>query len=265
MNDLLKATLLIAVIGFICGIILTLASKFLKVHEDEKSKRIRDCLPGINCGACGFAGCDGYADALIKNDATKTNLCIPGAVSVTKNISEILGVEPEDIGEQIAFIQCGGNEKATEKRFNYVGISTCSAASLYYGGDGKCTYGCIGFGDCSAVCPTGSIYLQEGIAHVDINTCIGCKLCVKTCPKNIIGIRPKNKNIFVACSNKDIGKIAKGKCKNACIACGKCSRSCPTEAITVNDNLATIDYGKCIECGNCAEVCPTGCIIHFKK
>ena len=265
MKDILYATLIITILGIVCGALLAVASKFMRVKTDERTERIRNCLPGINCGACGFSGCDGYADALVRDEATKTNLCVPGAAATAKSISEIMGVETEEIGQQIAYIQCNGDADATKKRFNYVGISTCSAASLYYGGDGECTFGCIGFGDCAAVCPTNSIYLAKNIAHVNEHTCIGCELCAKKCPKHIIGMRPKDKEVFVACSNKERGAIAIKKCKNACIACRKCEKTCPTDAIKVIDNLARIDYKKCIDCKQCFEVCPTGCIRAIKK
>ena len=61
-------------------------------------------------------------------------------------------------------------------------------------------------------------------------------------------------------SDEDKGADARKACKNACIACKKCEKSCPHAAITVENNLARIDYSKCTGCGKCSEVCPTGCI-----
>ena len=52
-----------------------------------------------------------------------------------------------------------------------------------------------------------------------------------------------------------------GKDIRGCIACGKCERVCPEGAITVVDNLATIDYSKCTGCGKCKAACPVHCII----
>ena len=45
-----------------------------------------------------------------------------------------------------------------------------------------------------------------------------------------------------------------------CIGCMKCVKSCPAEAISIDNNLARIDYSKCIHCGTCDDVCVTGCI-----
>ncbi len=264
MNDLITALLVaigvVAGIGLLCGILLTLASKFMAVKSDERVGKIRDRLPGANCGACGFAGCDGYAVALVEADGTKTNLCIPGGDNVSKAISEILGVDFADVVEQVAFVECNGNCAATSKKVDYEGIKTCSAASLLYGGDGKCSYGCMGYGDCASICPTDSICIENGIAHVDPRTCIGCGMCVERCPKGIIALKPTVMPTYVACSNKDPGAIARKKCKNACIGCKKCEKTCPTDAIKVENNLSRIDYSKCIGCKKCAEVCPTGCI-----
>jgi len=257
---IIAAVAVVAGVGLLCGILLSLSSKFMAVKTDERIEKIRKCLPGANCGACGFAGCDGYASALIETEGTKTNLCVPGGDSVSQNISDILGVEFEDVVEMVAFVHCNGNCAATSKKSEYQGIKTCSAASLLYGGDGKCTYGCMGYGDCAAVCPTNSICIENGISHVDPRTCIGCGLCVERCPKHIIGLKPVVKPVYVACSNKDKGAVARKKCKNACIGCKKCENTCPTNAITVENNLSRIDYSKCIGCKKCATVCPTGCI-----
>ena len=59
------AVIVVGVIGLLCAVMLTIASKFMAVEVDERIPRVRECLPGANCGACGFAGCDGYAAALV--------------------------------------------------------------------------------------------------------------------------------------------------------------------------------------------------------
>ena len=59
-------------IAAVCAILLVISSVFFGVKEDERAAAIRDCLPGANCGACGFSGCDGYAKAL-----SEGNGCVP--------------------------------------------------------------------------------------------------------------------------------------------------------------------------------------------
>ncbi len=260
MNPILIAAIAVSAIGAVCGVMLVLASKFFGVKEDERYGAIRECLPGANCGACGYAGCDGYAKALNEEEGTKTNLCIPGADATAKQIAEILGVEFEDVVEQVAVIHCYGDCLHTSKKMDYDGIETCAAARSIYGGAGQCNHGCIGFGDCAKVCPQGAICIENGIAHVDTRKCIGCGLCAKACPRGLIELIADVEKVIVTCSNTEKGAVAKRKCANACIGCMKCEKNCPTGAIRVENNLAKIDYSKCENCDTCAKNCPVGCI-----
>lgn len=259
MNSILIAILVVAGLGLLAGILLTLASHFLHVKEDERVIKLRECLPGVNCGACGYTGCDDYARALAEENV-KVNLCIPGADSVANNIAEILGVSAEDVVEQVAVVHCNGTCDATDRKTDYDGINSCRAASMLYGGPNACCYSCLGCGDCAEVCPVGAICLKDGIARVDRRICIGCGLCVKECPKGIISLIPDVKNTVVLCSSKDKGAAARKVCSNACIGCKKCELNCPEKAIAVVDNLAVIDYDKCNGCGICIKGCPTHCL-----
>ena len=62
-NPIVIAVLVVAVIGLLCAVMLTVASKFMAVEVDERIPMVRECLPGANCGACGFAGGGGVAVA----------------------------------------------------------------------------------------------------------------------------------------------------------------------------------------------------------
>jgi Na+-translocating ferredoxin:NAD+ oxidoreductase RNF subunit RnfB len=259
--DILIATAIVAGIGLLCAIMLVLAAKFFAVPQNKKFNDIRECLPGANCGACGYTGCDGYAKALADDDSIKTNLCIPGADAVAKQIAEILGKEAEDVIEQVAVIHCYGDCTHTVNKMDYVGISSCEAAKTMYGGKGKCGFGCMGFGDCLAACPQNAICLQNGIAHINTRVCIGCGICVRTCPQGLISLMSDEENVLVTCNNKEKGAIARSKCSNACIGCKKCEKNCPSGAIKVENNLAVIDYSLCTKCGLCANNCPVGCIL----
>ena len=273
LEAILTAVIPVVIIGVICAAMLVIAAKLMAVKEDERFPAVRDCLPGANCGACGFAGCDGYAKALCENPDTPTNLCIPGADTVAKKLSETLGVEYADVVEQVAVVHCSGDCGATQDKVVYSGIESCAAAKMMYGGKGSCTFGCLGLGDCAKACPHDAIFIDNGVARVYTCDCIGCGVCTKTCPNHLISLVPDIKKTVVACSNRDKGAVTRKVCSNGCIGCKKCERVCPSGAIKVQDNVAVIDYDKCTDCGTCVENCTTHCIKtedlrgchHFKK
>lgn len=262
-ENILTALLVVGVIGVLAGVLLAVASHFFKVEEDETVKAVREALPGANCGACGYAGCDSYAEAVAQGKA-EPNLCIPGAAAVADKLSEILGVSVDSKEPGVAFVACNGTCEATSKKAIYEGVESCTAAGMLFGGASSCIYGCVGCGDCAAVCPVDAICVKNSLAHVNPEICIGCGMCVNTCPKHIISIIPKNATTVVMCSNKEKGAVARKNCKNACIGCKKCQLNCPENAITVTDNLAVIDYSKCSGCGLCVDNCPTKCIKNLK-
>lgn len=261
MNGILTAVGVVAAIGVVCAVILILASRYMRVDSNEKEKAIRDVLPGANCGACGYTGCDGYAKALANGDTDKTNLCVPGADAVSRAIANVTGLEAGDVVEKVATVKCLGDCNMTSDKSEYAGIKTCSAARMLYGGKGACIYGCIGFGDCAAACPSGAICIENGIAHVNTKLCTGCGLCIGACPQHIIHLMDDVDKVLVTCSNNEKGSEVRGKCKHGCIGCGKCAKGCTVGAVEIVNNLAVIDYDKCINCGKCAENCPVGCIM----
>ncbi len=257
--EILTALLVVAAVGLIAGILLAVASHFFAVAENETAKKVRECLPGANCGACGYAGCDAYAEAVAEGKA-EANLCIPGGADVASQLSDILGVSVKSEAPKVAFVACNGDCHAVKSTVIYEGIQGCEAAKMIYGGPFSCKYGCVGCGDCSAVCPVDAICIHDGLAHIDPRTCIGCGKCVKTCPKSIINLVPKDAAAVVACSNAEKGAVSRKNCDNTCIGCKKCEKICPEGAIVVTDNFASIDYDKCANCGICTEVCPQGCL-----
>lgn len=258
MNILIAFSVILA-IALVVGVLLLVCSHFFYVPENPLKKQIRTCLPGANCGACGFKGCDDYADVLANGGATP-NLCAPGGKDTADQIGDILGVKVDAPKDTVAFVACNGSCGATTKTAEYSGVNTCAAASMLYGGDNSCRYGCLGLGDCAAACPADAICMADGIARVEASRCMSCGICVATCPKHIISLIPQQTEPVVMCSNKQKGVDAKKACKNACIGCKKCEKTCPNGAITVNNNLASIDYSKCTSCGACAGECPTGCL-----
>lgn len=257
--EILIAVIIVAVIGLIAGVGLSLASKYMAVPTDEKQEKIRAVLPGANCGACGYSGCDGYAAAVACGEA-EPDKCAPGGASAAAGISEILGVEIVS-APKVAFIACGGSCSASKVKYNYSGVQSCAGANMLHSGPLECAYGCIGFGDCMRACNFGAITLKDSRPVICEDKCVACGKCVKACPKALISLIPKDHKTTVRCSNKDKGAAVVKACAVSCIACRMCEKNCETGAITVKDNIAVIDYNLCNGCGKCKEVCKRGVII----
>lgn len=258
--DILIPLLIAIGVGLIVGLGLSFADKFFSVPVDQKEQDLRECLPGANCGACGYSGCDGYAKALSLGE-TKPNLCAPGGQATVDALSQILGVTSSKLEKNVAFIACGGNCDDTLKAFNYQGFESCTAANLLHGGYLECKYGCIGLGDCAKACDFDAITVKNGTATVSKDKCMACGKCVSTCPKQLITLLPENTKIFVNCSNKQKGAPVVKQCKVSCIACTLCEKNCPTGALKIVNNLAVIDYSLCDGCGKCKEVCKRNVIV----
>ena len=259
MSVIITAIISVTVIGAICAILLNVASQLMYVKVDLRVAQLNDIMPGANCGACGYPGCEGFSVALAAGEA-KANLCTPGGPELLVKISEILGIETGSIEAKIAVIRCLGSDDAQQKKMDYKGLQSCAGANQLYGGQCACGFGCLGYGDCKIVCPSDAICMESGLAHIIKNLCTGCGLCVKACPNKLITMESAEIPVLVACINTEKGAVVRKKCKYGCIACTKCVKECPDGAITMADNLAVIDYAKCSGCGKCVDVCMTKCI-----
>jgi len=257
--DILIALAVVASVALVAGVLLALISHYFGVEKSKDMEAISACLPGVNCGACGYKGCDDYAAALAKGEAAP-NRCIPGGANTASALSALLGIEIEKPKDVVAFVHCNGHCDAAEKKADYIGMASCRSAAMVYGGSKTCRFGCLGYGECANVCPTGAICMKDGIAHVDPSRCIGCGRCKNICPKKIISMIPRTGSVAVMCNSTDKGAEARRACNNACIGCKKCEKNCPHGAISVVNNLAQIDYDKCTGCGMCVENCPTDCL-----
>lgn len=260
MNPIILAIIILPAIGLVAGIGLGIAAKFMAVKENERAKALREVLPGANCGACGFSGCNGYADALAESPNIKTNLCPVGGDAVAEKISAILGVKAAKTTPMRAVVRCAGSADVTEKKAEYGGIASCRAAAALYNGGNACRYGCIGFGDCVGVCDRDAISIRQGVAVVDPDKCLGCGKCASACPKSVIAIVPAGERPYVSCMNRDKGADTKKVCRAGCIGCHMCEKACEFGAISFVGGLAVIDPAKCTACGKCAAACKFGVI-----
>lgn len=265
-NIIIVSIILLAVLGIFIGLLLGVASKAFYVEVDERVTLVRECLPGNNCGGCGFPGCDGLADAIVAGTAP-VNGCPVGGAPVAGKIGEIMGVDAGASDKKVAFVKCSGTCDKAKEKYSYVGIADCRAAAAIPGGGSKaCSFGCTGLGSCVSVCQFDAIHIGEGgIAEVDKEKCVACGKCIDTCPKHLIELVPYDtRSYMVRCSSHDKGKDVMSVCQAGCIGCGICEKQCNFDAVHVVDNVAHIDTAKCKGCGLCSMKCPKKVIISLK-
>ncbi|WP_373899603.1 RnfABCDGE type electron transport complex subunit B [Haloimpatiens sp. FM7315] len=265
MKSIIFPTLSLGGLGILFGVVLGYASKKFHVDVDERVPKIKDCLPGANCGGCGYAGCDAYAQAVVDGLA-KPNCCSVGGETAAKTIGEIMGLTVDASEPLKAFVKCNGNCDSAKRKGLYYGNMTCAEAVIIPGGGVKaCSFGCLGLGSCVEACKFNAITIENGIAKVDILKCTGCGACVKACPKNLIELKPNSETIRVYCNSKEKLKEVKDVCNSGCISCGQCVRNCPSGAIEMVNNLPVINKEKCTLCMTCVEKCPTKVIKQFEN
>ena len=268
MDFILIAVAVLGAIGLIAALVLFLCSKKFAVFEDPRIAQVTEQLPGANCGGCGFAGCGGLADALVKGaDAGSLDglMCPVGGSEVMGKVADLLGMALANTEPMVAVVRCNGTCELRQRTVEYSGLRTCAAVNACGAGETGCGFGCLGCGDCVSACQFDAIHMnpETGLPEVDDEKCTSCGACVKACPRHIIELRkkgPKNRRVFVSCVNKDKGPAAMKACKAACIGCGKCEKECPFGAITVENNVSYIDFNKCRLCRKCVAVCPTKAI-----
>ena len=270
--DILTITILSA-IGIVCGILIFLVYRFLPKESGsiKKIEEISACLPGANCGACGFPGCFAYAQALTKDkNIFFTNTCatVLQEPKMLKDLEKVLGIEVDSSKiNKKAVIHCHGNSDVIG---DYTGIKSCKVATKLVGGDKRCPYGCLGYGDCVAVCPKNAISIDKemNVAVIDPDKCIGCGLCVKECPRGIIKLVPAKANIVYQCSYESLKNIpGRERCDMGCLHCKKCFKACENGAIIWDEekSVPNFDFSKCTMCGKCIEACPRNRLIELSN
>ncbi|MDR2883004.1 MAG: RnfABCDGE type electron transport complex subunit B [Alistipes sp.] len=274
MSVLLYTILSLCILGIVLAVLLYFVAQKFRVDEDPRIDTVEGMLPGANCGACGYPGCRGMADALVIQTDISALYCPVGGATTMKAVSEFLGKAAPEREPEVAVVRCAGScglradgsGPVRARRNIFDGARSCAVEAATYSGETGCSFGCLGQGDCVSVCEFDAIRMNPatGLPEVDDERCTACAKCVKACPKSVIELRrkgPKSRRVYVSCINKDKGGPARKACDAACIGCGKCVKVCAFEAISLENNLAYIDPVKCRLCRKCVAECPTGAII----
>jgi Na+-translocating ferredoxin:NAD+ oxidoreductase RNF subunit RnfB len=233
MSSLAIAAGVLGALGLVLTTALMLAHRFLAVAEDPRTRVLENALPGNNCGACGFPGCQGFAEALAAGEA-QPGQCTVSTQVMKERIAEYLDTSVGEIEKRVARLACAGGDNVARRHAHYSGPATCSTAVLVGGGGKVCAWGCLGFGDCLEACEFDAIRMdQHGLPVVDETLC--------------------------TCKNLEKGNNLVDDCQVACTACGKCAFDAP-DVIHMENNLPVIDYAAS-QPRNSIERCPTGAIV----
>ncbi|MEQ8335842.1 MAG: RnfABCDGE type electron transport complex subunit B [Cyclobacteriaceae bacterium] len=254
----------ISVLGgltLLLAVMLVVANKKLYVYEDPRIDVVEGMLPHANCGACGYPGCRPFAEALVGGKILPGK-CTVSSTEGVEAIAEYLGVALGAEDKQVARLACAGGTNVARNKAKYKGMESCQAASLVSGGGKGCFWGCLGFGDCEAVCDFDAIHMDEhGLPVVDEDKCTACGDCVEVCPKDLFSIQSINNRLWVACKNLEAGDEILEECQVACTACGRCAMDAPGNLITMENNLPVIHYGTNELNKDPIQRCPTGAIV----
>ncbi len=225
--------------------VLAFADKKLRVVENPKIAEVNRFLPHVNCGACGYVNCHDFAEHIV-NDGEDPKKCRVLGEEAREELLKFLGEEGGSAYPQVAIVHCAAEDEHKRPVADYNGIRNCRAANLVFGGGMQCEYGCMGFGDCTEVCPFDAIHMEKGLPRIDPEKCTGCGKCVQACPRGIIKLAEKRyeKLFYVACSSHDGALRVRQICPVGCIACGICEKLSKSEIFKVTDNLAEAHYVK---------------------
>lgn len=246
-----------ALLAFVLGASLGMFRDLFAVERNPLIDKAKAALPGANCGACGYSGCEAYAIAVVERGA-KVTLCTSGGSKTAGELGALMGVET-NVEDMVAILRCRGSRDKANVKGDYSGVKSCRAAKLATGGIKLCPWGCMGFGDCVTVCAFGALSMgKDGLPVIDYSRCVGCGMCARECPQDLFVVVKKDREGSIAlCSNRASVKQTVAKaCKAGCIKCEICVKACPKGAIKMDRYLPLIDTDLCDSCGICVQKCP---------
>ena len=251
---MIPALLFMLGIGAVCGIVLSLSSKVFYVYEDPRIAQVENNLAAANCGGCGYAGCSSAAEAVV-NGLAPPSVCVISSKEGVEEVAKIMGVDAGAAESPLSYNMCEGGNRADDK-YHYMGISSCKALTVFFGGKRVCGVGCIGLGDCVKACQFDALKLgANGYPVVDDDKCVGCGACQQACPKDIIVVKTLSEQLM--------------KFNQAQDALAPCAQTCPAE-INIPRYINQLREGKYKEAVQtirmrnplplaCGRVCPHPC------
>ena len=266
-SSVVLAGLIMLGLGTLFAVILLLASEKLKVPVDPRITQVYNGLPHLDCGACGYPGCSGYAKAVIA-DPELLGQCAPGGAEAANRIAAVLNLQISSSGPpQRPIVRCRAHTGDRVFYGRYQGIPSCTSANALANVQ-ACKFGCLGFGDCVRACKFGALHIVDGLSTVDYGKCTGCGACSRACPRGLIQMVPfSHENMMVvACNSRESGKATREFCQVGCIACGLCAKQ--SDVFKVEDNLARLDFARYEPSGQteaACNKCPTGVILYRGK
>lgn len=257
----LTAAAILAGVGLVFGVLIAVANRRLRVWEDPRVDGVTALLPGANCGACGYPGCRGFAEACVGGRAQPAGCSVMND-EMRAEVAAYLGVDVGRAAKRVARLLCAGGSDVAPRKAAYRGIGSCAAAVAVGGGGKGCAWGCLGLADCQVSCGFDAISMgPTGLPVVDVAKCTACGDCVEACPLGLFTLLPLDAHLVVQCRSLLEGDAATGVCAVACNACGRCVADAAPGLIRIERGLAVIDYAR-IETVDAAAVarCPTGAI-----
>ena len=159
------AVIALGVLAGASGLLLGFAAIRFKVEGDPLVEKIDAVLPQTQCGQCGFAGCQPYAEAIAAGEAD-INQCPPGGETGIVALAELLGRDPKPLNPE------NGAEKP--KMVAVIDERNCIGGAL-----------------CIQACPVGaSLGAAKHMHTVIAKECTGCELCIAPCPVDCIYMTP---------------------------------------------------------------------------
>ncbi len=255
--------LVMLALGLLLGMIIAVAVKIFRVETDPRIEAVAELLPGANCGGCGRAGCMDFAKAVVAGDLSP-NACPVSSQEIRSSIARALGIELGAAEKLTAVILCGGDEKHVKSIPMYNGVNDCVSAAQIGGGPKSCQYGCLGFSSCARACPFGAIEMRNSLAIVNPERCVGCGVCVKTCPRKLIKLIPADASVHIYCNSPAKVPMRREACSISCISCRKCVKAAPEGSFVIDGLKISVNYNNQDAFPGTEVVsnsaCPTGCL-----